>query len=70
MDRDDYVYVYWTREFYRALAPHAGVLVMSRAIPPDKHERPAHALLRWVEKVAKQHRMDYPGPYCIDFLGE
>lgn len=67
-NRDDYIH--WTREFYKALSPHAGVLLVSRGIPPDRPERVAHALLQWVEDVAKRHQGEYPGPYCIDFLGE
>ena len=67
-NRDDFIH--WTREFYRALLPHAGVLIVSRRIPPDKPERTAHALSRWVQEGTKRFPDGHPGPYCIDFLTE
>ena len=67
-NRDDYIH--WTREFYKGLLPHPGVLLVSRSIPPDRPERMAHALLRWVNDVAERQQGDYPMAYCIDFLGE
>jgi len=67
-NRDDFIH--WTREFYKGLLPHPGVLIVSRGIPPDKPERVAHALSRWVQNAKDHHHEDHPGPYCIDFLGE
>ena len=67
-NRDDYIH--WTREFYRALLPHAGVLIVSRRIPLDKPERIAHALLRWTQQSTEHLADSHPGPYCIDLLSE
>lgn len=62
-------YLYWTREFYRAGRPHAGLLLLDTNLPNDPPETIARALRRWVRAHAYDREDGVPfGPYHVDFL--
>ncbi len=65
-NRNDFLH--WTSEFVRTSEPHAGVLIVSRAISATRPELLAHALVRWTELIGARFGNQSVGPYFIDFL--
>lgn len=62
-------YLHWTREFYRAGHPHAGVLLVGEGFPNDQPETLARSLRRWAQ--AHGHLADEEvgfGAYHVEFL--
>jgi hypothetical protein len=66
-NREDYLH--WTREFYQARRPHAGVLLVDSGLPHDQPASVARALRRWVQARSYADSDDARfGPYHVDFL--
>lgn len=61
-------YIHWTREFYHAGEPHAGVLLVADGLPNDQPENIARALRRWALAYGGFSEDDDFGPYHVDFL--
>lgn len=62
-------YLHWTREFYRAGRPHAGLLLVADGLPGDQPDVLARALVRWVRARAYTGEGEVPfGAYHVDFL--
>lgn len=61
-NRDDFIRL--TAEFFRSGERHAGLLVVSRALPSSKPERIAHALRSWSE--IREEAPESFGEYSID----
>lgn len=63
-------YLHWTREFYRAGLPHAGVLLVEDGIPGDQPEAMVRSLRRWAQANAYREADGAGfGAYHVDFLG-
>lgn len=62
-------YLHWTREFYHAGRPHAGVLFLGEGLPNDRPEAIARALGPWdrAHSYAEDHEVTF-GAYHVDFL--
>ena len=60
-NRDDYIRL--TVEFFQSGLPHAGVLILTYAVPADEFSRMAHALVEY----ASSHPAGME-PYTVDFL--
>lgn len=58
----------WTAEFARTNAPHAGVLIVTRAVAATRPEPLARALRWWAELMAERYAGAPLGPYFLDFL--
>ena len=61
-------YLHWTREFYHAGRPHAGVLFVGEGLPNDQPERVARALQRWAQAHTYADDDVTFGAYHVDFL--
>lgn len=58
----------WTAEFARTSAPHAGVLIVTRAVAATRPEPLARALGWWAELMTERFADAPLGPYFLDFL--
>lgn len=62
-------YLHWTREFYQAGRPHAGLLLVEPGLPNDQPEMLARSLRRWAQAHALVAEGDVGfGAYHVDFL--
>lgn len=62
-------YLHWTREFYHAARPHAGVLLVGEGLPNDQPETIARALCRWTRAYGEPEGDEVAfGAYHVDFL--
>lgn len=62
-------YLHWTREFYHAGRPHAGVLLVGDGFPHDQPEALGRVLRRWAQahSYAGNDEVAF-GPYHVGFL--
>jgi predicted nuclease of predicted toxin-antitoxin system len=67
-NRDDYIE--WTALFFQRGEDHAGVLIVPAALSMQRPERVAHAMERWVRRVAERFGNVPLSPYFVDYLSE
>lgn len=62
-------YLHWTREFYHAGRPHAGVLLVGEGLPNDQPDTIARVLRRWARAHSYAGDDEVPfGAYHVDML--
>ena len=69
MTRNRGDYLHWTREFYHAGLPHAGLLLVGGGLPNDQPDAIARALHRWDRAHSYDDAAEVGfGAYHVDFL--